>query len=121
MESTCNNVFGGYTSKYFGKAERDSAHTKDENAFLYSIRSTDISPQIFHVKKEDDAVFYACDYLCNFGNGGWDIWVQSKCNLQNRNVGTFGESFDMKKRILIGNTSSFANLFVMKELEIFQL
>ena len=117
------NVFGGYTSVGFTKYNFDS-YTRDENAFLYSIRNINnkLKPKIFPIKKgqEDCALWYTSTYICCFGSGcGSDIWLYHT-NKRSGQSGTSQRSYDMPIKYLIGGEKSEQG-FEYKQVEVFQL
>ena len=119
-------VLGGFTKVGFKKYDEDQ-YTKDEDAFLYSLRKIDDkfkakhTPKIYPICKgqEKYALWYTSYYLCCFGSGsGSDIWIERDCNQRGRNNGSAQSSYDMPRGCL---TVSSGFHFTVNEMEVFQL
>ena len=84
-----NEVFGGFAKVGFRKYDEDQ-YTKDEDAFVYSLRKgiddkskKEHKPKIYPIKQSETkrALWYTSNYLCCFGNGsGSDIWISQNCD-----------------------------------------
>ena len=108
-----NNVFGGYTSIQWNSG---SAWTKDENAFLFLLRSSEnYAPKIFKVKSGANganAIYCAPGFMCWFG---YDIVIYSGCNKGNQSY-TYSHYYDIpSKHYLNGDKQSFN----VRELEVY--
>ena len=122
IKSTTDYIFGGYTSTGFIKYNNHHKHTKDKDAFLFSIKLNNkkCKPKIFQIKndKTDYAIYYNKGYLFSFGYSGNDIWIHSHCNKAGTWNGCFGESYDMPKKYLIGGINK---LIIVDNMEVFKL
>ena len=85
IESNWGNIFGGYTSKSWKPPNKDGAYVKDENAFLFLIKSDDVSiqskcPLLLELKKNKAKYGIYCDpgYGAVFGRN--DIFIHDNCN-----------------------------------------
>ena len=89
IKSNSGNMFGGYTSKSWtsGYYKYVLECLKDENAFLFLIKSDDETvqskcPLLFELRKgRNDAICCYHEYGPAFG-GGMDICIKDKCNLK---------------------------------------
>ena len=120
-ETTKDIVCGGYTSVGFNKS---LGNYKDENAFLYSIRTNNekYPPKIFPILKgkEKLAMCQWKGYLFGFANSG--IWLQVNCNKPGTNSGIAGLSYlpNEDANYLKAGATEIGRV-QMKELEVFQL
>lgn len=91
IQTTKDKVCGGYTSVGFRKDK--GRYYKDEDAFIYSIRTNDSNypPKIFPVSNEQKAMSFCNGYLCCWSNSG--IWLQENCNKPNTNSGISGLNY----------------------------
>ena len=123
VESTTNNVFGGYTSK--AHTERTTS-TKDENAFIYSIRSSaGYKSKIFPILKDQIkfAIHTSYTHLCCFGEYGCDLYMQQNCNKPGTNTGAQQRSYDIplsNRKYLVGGPKATLS-FTVNDIEMFQL
>ena len=116
-------VCGGYTS--IGFIYGQDLPYKDENAFLYSIRTNDrkYPPKIFPVLKgeEEEAMESSSgSHLFGFANSG--IWLAQYCNKPDTNSGIAGLGYissSIHDDYLNAGDSDY--LVQIKELEVFKL
>ena len=89
IKSNWGNIFGGYTSKSWWKLQR-LRYIRDENAFLYVIKSDDISiknncPLLLELRKDDIDRAICCHTY--FGpRFGDDILIRDNCNQKHENA-----------------------------------
>ena len=130
-QSPKNNVFGGFTTKSWKRS--GYMHIKDENAFLYLLRSSaDYPAEVFDIKpdKVDKAFVYFPGYILFFGSigiPGASIWIQNNCGYD---TGAYnGESYQLPdeygKAYFLGNPHGHTpypdTRFIPKEVEVFQV
>ena len=118
VETICGNVFGGYTKQGWKKKENDRSrtYTKDEDAFVFSIRSNKgWNMKISNVKPDgsDKALAHSSGTYLNFGST-W-IFYQNSGILRHQNPNNY-DSFGQHLYLLGGKSTS-----MVKEIEAFQL
>ena len=117
IRSDTNNVFGGYLSVGWKEWNNHFDHTRDENAFLFLIRSSkDYPMEIFDIVKTPKyASCIADNDVCIFG-GGWDLNLGRYCTRE-RTGSVAGLRF--------GTTEGYLNAdqryFIAEEIECFHL
>ena len=84
VKNDCGNIFGGYTSKQW---KGDCEYKKDENVFLFLIRSHDGLTQKkcpllleFEQEKKDHAIWCNRDHGPIFGARN-EIFIQNRCDI----------------------------------------
>ena len=119
-----NMVFGGYSKVGFIKHEKPR-ETKDEDAFLYRLRSRKIwkgekivdKPRIFPFKKDSTecAIDYKPGYLCCFDH---ELWIEANCNQHGSDSYTLEATnpcFEGAEKFGVWDG------FTVKEMEMFQI
>ena len=131
IQTTDNDIFGGYTSKHWnekstfgGYAQQDQGYVKDKYAFLFLIKSIDSNlkykcPIVFKLRPghEDYAisVWFGCGPI--FGKG-WDIWIHDQCNY----TSPLGNSVNSSNlQTYCNDQYKLPNTFRVKELESFEV
>ena len=116
VETVCGNVFGGYTKQGWKKDMSDRTYLRDQDAFVFSIRSNKGWPKkLSNVinDKCDEALAHCSGTYLNFGST-W-IFYQNGNILRHQDPDNY-ESFGKSHYLLGGKSTS-----KVKEIEVFQL
>eukprot|EP01084_Bolivina_argentea_P112996 201478_1 len=117
IETVKGNVFGGFTNVEFNG--NDWGLQKDENAFIFLIRSTKgYKPQIFNVTQKMSygaMQNYGRDCMCSFG-GVRDMFIASNCNVNHYSCSE-KEYYPFPETPYLTETK----YFTVKEVEVFNL
>ena len=132
IKTNHGNIFGGYTSKSWSTPKSNHAWSKDQNAFLFLIKSEDESiqnecPIILKIKKNraDHAVLHKGDLGPTFGA---DIIIRSECNKPSKAIYSFyhriyEHGILHKKKFLCGGNYSDKDhlLFQILDYQVFKV
>ena len=108
----------------------DDRYTKDEDAFLYTIRkknpawvNEEYKPSMYWIKstETDYALYYAKDFLCNFGYGESDIWIEQICNKTRKNNGKAQYGYNVPIGILTSGGGALGYGFRVNAMEVYRL
>ena len=143
IKSNWGNIFGGFTSKSWKPSNHwGYEFRRDENAFLFLVKSDDQSQQIKYpllLELRENRAKYAIHCNNNAGPGfagGYDICIRNDCNKPigkissmvtiNQNFSfqqSYGNTSNHKINICGGNkkTAINENLFQVVDYEVFQI
>ena len=96
IKSNWGNIFGGYTSKSWKQPQYDY-YKRDENAFLFLIKSDDEStqnkcPLLFGIREDEHRYGIRCMDNCGpaFGRG-YDLYISDNCDKKVDNISDVGK------------------------------
>eukprot|EP01084_Bolivina_argentea_P018138 33818_1 len=122
IQSSENNVFGGFTSLGWDRLLKDSAtYTTDNKAFIYLIRSTQkFKPQLFPVQNDgENAIGQFSGCYLGFGYNGFAFYLYTNSNSTTNSGATERrcDTYNIDQYTLNGHKT----LFNAKEIEVFQV
>jgi len=115
IKSTNNHVFGGYSQQSW---HSNGNYTRDDNAWLYSLRNTKGDPKVLKiVKNQQNAIYGNSGYGPTYG-GNHDLYIANNCNSNTSSYTNLGNAYN-------GETDKYqltgSNSFKVEDYEIWDM